>query len=132
MMQAFETWLARVLVLNSVLTFGVCLGWLGPPQGEGELPWLLIAACVGLVSGLLALRGKLAGWYGSLLYYGVQVLSYYPLAGGTAWSLKAGLSIGVVLHWNSAVLVINLLAVALLAASGALLWRALRQRDRLN
>lgn len=128
MMQAFETWLARVLVLNSVLTFGVCLGWLGPPQASGELAWLLGAACVGLVSGLLAMRGKLAGWYGSLLYYGVQLVSYYPLGEGKPWSVKAGLSLGVVLTFPSAIVVLNLLALLLWGLSAALLWRSVRLR----
>lgn len=128
MMQAFETWLARVLILNSGLTFGVCLGWLGAPQGSGELPWLYAAALLGLVSGLLALRGKPAGWCGSLLYYGVQLVSYYPLGAGTPWSLKAGLSLGVVLTFPSAIVVLNLLALLLWALSAALLWRSLRQR----
>lgn len=130
MMQAFETWLARVLVLNSVLTVGVCVGWLGAPQGAGELPWLVGAALLGLVSGLLALRGKLAGWCGSLLYYGVQLVSYYPLGAGRPWSVKAGLSIGMVLTFPGAIVVLNLLALLLWGLSAAMLGRALRLRKR--
>lgn len=131
MMEEFEKWLARVLVLNSGLTFGVCLGLLGTPQPAADLPWLYGAALLGLVSGLLALRGKALGWAGALLYYGAQVLSYYPLGpqGGTGWSLKAGLSIGWVLQFASAVLVINLLALVLLAASGWMLWRRRHSRN---
>lgn len=125
MMREFEKWLARVLLLNSALTFAVVLGVLGPKLASEELPVLVVAGMLGLVSALLSLRGKVLGLWGAMLYYALQVLSYYPYAGGWSFSVKAGVSVGAVLHLRDGLFVINFIALALLAATG---WICLRRR----
>lgn len=113
----FEKWLARVLLLNSVLTVAVVLGLLGGLHDPGALPWLAGAALLGGVSAVLSLRGRRAGLYGDALYYAVQVPSWYPYSPGWSYSVKAGISIAAVLHLAGGVLVVNGVALALLAAT---------------
>lgn len=122
-MQEFEKWLARVLLLNSALTVGVVFGWLGQPHAPGELPWLVAAALLGALSAALSLRRWRAGLCGGMLYYALQVLSYYPYAGGGGFSVKAGLSIGAVVHLQHGLFVINFVALALLLATAVVLRR---------
>jgi hypothetical protein len=123
MMAEFEKWLARVLLLNSVLTVAVVFGLLGPAHEDGALAGLVLAAVLGCVSAALCLRGRLAGLWGGVLYYGLQVFSYYPHDGGRAFSVKAGTSIGVVWQLHGATLVLNLIAATLLAATALVLYR---------
>ena len=125
-MREFDKWLARVLLLNSALTAGVVLGWLGAAQQGGALLVLVMAALLGALSAATALRGWRAGWWGGMLYYALQVLSYYPYAGGWSFSVKAGLSIGAVVHLQHGLCVINLVALALLLATAWVLRRARR------
>lgn len=122
-MQEFEKWLARVLLLNGLLTLGVCLGWLGEPHSGMPLAILLGVAMLGIGAAALALKQQRLGWYGGLAYYGVQVVSYYPYDGSPQWAVKAGVSLGMVLHLVSGVLVLNMLAASLLLATGWILWR---------
>jgi hypothetical protein len=127
MMQAVETWAARVLLLNSGLALAVCLGLLGAPLAEGESTLVFAAAMLGFVAAVLALRRHVAGWWGALLYYALQVLSYVPLDGGAGWSVKAGVSVGVVLRFTQGIFIINMVALALLALTVTLLvWRRRR------
>lgn len=126
-MGEFEKWLARVLLLNSALTAGVVFGWLGEPQQGSAQLVLVLAALLGAVSAAMALRGWRLGWWGGVLYYALQVLSYYPYADGWSFSVKAGLSIGAVVHLPYGLFVVNLVALALLLASGIVLRRRMRQ-----
>jgi hypothetical protein len=122
MMQAVEKWLARVLLLNSGLALAISLGLLGAPQQASA--WLHGAALLGFLSGLLSLRRSRLGLWGGVLYYALQLFSYFPHDGSPAVSIKAGVSLGVVLRFQQATLVVNLFALALLAITVALLlWR---------
>lgn len=127
MMQAVDTWAARVLLLNSALALAVSLGLLGGPLGEGEAGPVFGAAMLGFLAAVLWLRHHRAGAWGALLYYALQVFSYYPADGGPGWSVKAGVSIGMVLHFQQFLIVLNLVALALLAVTILLLvWRRRR------
>lgn len=127
MKQAVDTWLARVLLLNSGLALAVSLGLLGAPLAEGDARLVFGAAMLGFVAAVLSLRGHKAGLWGGALYYAVQVVGYTPFDGSGGWTVNAGLSIGLVLHFPQAVVVINMLALALLLLTFAMLaWRRRR------
>lgn len=124
MMREFEKWVARVLLLNSALALGVSMGLLGEPQPADALPVLYGVAMLGFLSAVLSLKRSTIGLWGGMLYYIVQVFSYFPYHGDGQFSVKAGLSIGVVMRFPVGVFVLNLVALALLAATAAvLLWR---------
>lgn len=124
MMREFEKWVARVLLLNSALALGVSMGLLGEPQPAAALPVLYGVAMLGFLSAVLSLKRRTIGLWGGMLYYIVQVFSYFPYHGGGQFSVRAGLSIGVVMRFPAGVFVLNLVALALLAATVAvLLWR---------
>jgi hypothetical protein len=125
MMQAVETWWARVLLLNSGLALAVSLGLAGAPLAGSAAGLVFGAALLGFLAAVLALRRHRAGLWGGGLYYAVQVVSYVPLAPGAAsFSVKAGVNLGLVLHFTGAVVVINLVALALLAVTVVVLaWR---------
>lgn len=124
MMQEFEKWVARVLLLNSALALGVSLGLLGEQQPADALPLLYSAAMLGFLSAVLSLKRWKTGLWGGALYYALQLVSIYPFAGGWRFAVKAGVSIGLVLRFHSGVVVINMVALALLAATAAVLaWR---------
>ncbi len=124
MMQEFEKWVARVLLLNSALALGVCLGLLGERQSADALPLLYGAAMLGLLSAVLSLKRRKTGLWGGALYYALQLVSIYPFAGGWQFAVRAGVSVGLVLRFASGVVVVNMVALALLAATAAVLaWR---------
>jgi hypothetical protein len=120
-MQEFEKWLARVLLLNSALALGVCLGLLGEPLSGTDLYLVFGAALLGFLSAVAALKRRRAGLWGGGLYYAVQAASYFAADGSWHVSVKAGVSIGLVLQFPAGVLVLNMVALALLAATVAVL-----------
>lgn len=123
-MRGFEIWVARVLLLNSALTLGVALGLLGAPQPAEALPVLFGAGLFGFLAAVLSLKRWQSGLWGGMLYYALQLVSYFPHDGGWQYSVKAGVSIGLVMRFSSATLVLNMVALALLAATLAVLvWR---------
>ena len=131
MMREFEKWVARVLLLNSALTLGAGMGLLGDPQPAGALPVLYGVAMLGFLSAALSLRRSTIGLWGGMLYYLVQVFSYFPYQGGEQFSVKAGLSIGVVMRFPAGVFVLNLVALAPLAAT-VVVWRWRRRSNLSN
>lgn len=125
-MQALEKWLARVLLLNSGLALAVSLGLLGAPQPAGDAV-LHGVALLGFLAALLSLRRSRFGLWGAVLYYVVQLFSYFPRDGGAAVSIKAGISLGLVMQFQAATVVVNVFALALLAATVAVCWWRRRQ-----
>ena len=123
-MRGFETWLARVLLLNSGLTLAVSFGLLGAAQPAEALPLLFGVGLFGFLAAVLSLKRWKTGLCGGLLYYALQVLSYFPHDGGWQFSVKAGVSVGIVMQFLHGTLVVNMIALALLAATVAVLvWR---------
>jgi hypothetical protein len=110
---------AWLLLVNGLLGLGVGL-WMGAAFTQG-LPWL------GVLSGLLSVRRHRAGAWGALLFYGLQLTSYYPYTGNWSFSYRCGLSLGYVARLPDGVLVVNLAALLLLAVSAALAVRETRQ-----
>ncbi|WP_432380663.1 hypothetical protein [Duganella sp. P38] len=122
-MQAVDKWAARVLLLNSGLALAVSLGLLGEPLDGQTATVAFGTAMLGFVAAVLSLRRHPAGLWAALPYYAVQSVSYFPFA-GTGFSVKAGVSIGLVLQFKQAVVVLNVLALLLLGVTIALLvWR---------
>jgi ABC-type multidrug transport system permease subunit len=123
-MLEFEKWVARVLLLNSALALAVSLGLLGQRlDGDGAL-LVFGAALLGFLAAVFSLKRRQIGLWGGLLYYALQVFSYFPLDDGREFSVKAGVSIGLVLRFHSGVVVLNVIALTLLLATAAvLLWR---------
>ena len=123
-MRGFETWVARVLLLNSALTLGVSLGLLGAPQEAEALPVLFGVGLFGFLAAVLSLKRWRSGPWGGMLYYAVQLISYFPHDGSWQYSVKAGVSIGLVMRFSNSTMVLNMVALALLAATLAVLvWR---------
>jgi hypothetical protein len=121
MMLEFEKWLARVLLLNSALALAVSLGLLGPTLAAGELPIVFGAAMLGFLAAVFSLKRRKIGLYGGALYYLLQVASFFPADGGWEFSVKAGVSIAVVVPLHVGTVVVNLVALVLLAATFAAL-----------
>ncbi|MET0322221.1 MAG: hypothetical protein ABW069_15985 [Duganella sp.] len=126
-MQEFEKWLARVLLLNSALALGVSLGLLGTPQYGSALTVLYSVAMLGLAAAVLSLRRHVLGLWGSVLFYLLQVVAYFPYDGSWQFSIKAGVNVGLVMRWPHGVVVVNMVALALLVATVAVLVRRVRQ-----
>lgn len=126
-MQEFEKWLARVLLLNSALALGVSLGLLGTPQEGSALAVLYGVAMLGFVAAVLSLKRIVLGLWGAALYYLLQVFAYFPYDGSWQFSIKAGVNVGLVMRWPHGVVVINMIALALLAATTVVLVRRVRQ-----
>jgi hypothetical protein len=114
-----RAWLARanawVLLANALLGLSVQAGAIFADPAPS-----MLVPVLGVLSGVLALRGYAAGRWGALAFYALQAFSYYPYAATWRFSIKAGLSLGAVAHLDSGVVVVNLLALALLAAWTAL------------
>ena len=116
--QRFAPAMAWLLLINGAL--GLCLAvhamWSDQQTGLAIDRWPFVPV-LGVLSGALSLRGRRAGLCGALLYYAVQLVSYYPYSHAGAFGVKAGLSVATVVHLSDGVLVVNVLALALLAAS---------------
>jgi hypothetical protein len=112
---------AWLLLANGLLGLG--LGLWGGLSGAftQALPWL------GVLSGLLSMRRHRAGAWGAMLFYGLQLASFYPYTGNWSFSYRCGLSLGYVARLPDGVLVVNLVALLLLAVSAALAVRESRQ-----
>ena len=126
-MQEFEKWVARVLLLNSGLALAVSLGLLGQPLDGPEALWVFGAALLGFLAAVLSLKRWRAGLWGGLLYYALQLAAWFPFSGDGRFSVKAGVSVGLVMRFQSGVLVLNMIALALLVATAIVLVR--RRRD---
>ncbi|TFW27840.1 hypothetical protein [Duganella callida] len=123
-MLEFEKWLARVLLLNSALALGVCLGLLGEPLDDASRFIVFGAALLGFLSAVAGLKHHWLGLWGAGLYYFLQLVSYFPLAGGWQFAVKAGVNLGLVLRFSSGVLVLNMVALGLFVATAVnLAWR---------
>ena len=123
-MRGFETWVARVLLLNSGLTLAVSFGLLGAAQPAEALPVLFGVGLFGFLAAVLSLKRWKTGLCGGLLYYALQVVSYYPHDASWQFSVKAGVSIGIVMRFLHGTLILNMVALALLACTAAVLaWR---------
>src|SRR5471030_526046 len=65
-MLQFEKTMARVLLLNAGLTMLVVFGFIGPPQQTNEFIVLLATGLLGVISAVLAMRGRVIGLWGGL------------------------------------------------------------------
>jgi hypothetical protein len=124
--RTWPTLVACLLLANGMLGLAPSLWRLVTGQ-EGAVPWL---ALLGVAAGALSLRGWRAAVWAGALFYAVQVCSFYSYAGSWSFSMKAGLSLAWVQHLEQGVLVVNLAAVALLAASLRLARRPLCENAR--
>jgi hypothetical protein len=114
-MQKLERGAAWLLLVNALLGLGVSL-W----GRSGELP---VLALLGLLSGWLSLRGNRAGVWGAMAFYAPQVLSYYAYSMAWSFSVKSGLSLAFVARLPDGVLIVNVVALGLLAVTAAILVR---------
>ena len=112
----FDRIIAWMLVTNGLLGLAVSLA-----TASGAWP---LTSILGVVSGVLSLRRYTVGACGGLLYYALQVVSYYPYSNGWSYSVKSGLSLAAVINLPTGVLVLNVLALLLLGASAIVLNRA--------
>jgi hypothetical protein len=117
-----ERIVATVTAVNAAL--GLAVGALGPLAGR-----TLLLALLGLLSGILAWRARSGGHIAGLAFYGLQLAAWYSYDATQAWHLRGGLSLAFVVHLQSGLLIVNVFALAMLAASAALLWRNLWARQ---
>ncbi len=110
-MGKLERYSASLMLLNGAIGLAVALG----SAALQRMPAALLdappyASLLGVVSGLLALRGKLAGLLGGLLFYALQIPSYYS----PRWhfNVRSGISVATVVELAHGVLVINVAALA--------------------
>lgn len=85
-----------------------------------------VTSILGLVAGVLAVRGKIAGLVGGLLFYGLQVLSYYSPA--FHFNFRSGISLAAVVSLPHGIMVVNMAAGAGLAVTIWLLARRVSSR----
>jgi hypothetical protein len=90
---------------------------------RGALGSLPLLALLGLLSGVPAWRGRAAGHGAALLFYGVQLAGFHAWHSSQSYSLRGVFSLAFVVHLPAGVLIVNVFAVTMLAASAALLWR---------
>jgi len=103
------------------------LGLLVPGHAGGAIVALPLLSLLGLLSGLIAWRGRAAGHAAGLAFYASQLAGYHRYDLTWAYPLHGSLSLAFVVHLPTGVLIVNVLALALFAASTALLWWRLRR-----
>jgi len=96
---------------------------------DGAVGAIPLLALLGLLSGILAWHGRSWGHCLGLAFYSIQLASYYSYDLTQAYHIGGGLSLAFVVHMPSGVLIVNVFALAMLAATGVLLcWRVRRIR----
>ena len=118
-----ERLVAALTVVNGAL--GLVM-WVIGVLSRGAIGSLPLLALSGLLSGVLAWHGRPGGHGAGLVFYGVQLAAFHPLHSAQAFHVAWTFSLAFVVHLPSGVLIVNAFAVAMLAASAALLWRRLR------
>jgi hypothetical protein len=121
-----ERIVAGLTTVNGALGLAM---WALRPLPGAAIDALPLLALLGLLSGVLAWRGRLGGHGAGLAFYGLQLASYYSYDATQAYHLRGALSLAFVVHVPAGVLVVNVFTLAMLAASAALLWRHLRTRQ---
>jgi hypothetical protein len=116
-----ERVVAGLTIVNAALGL---LMWLRVGGAIGALPLLSL---LGLLSGLIAWRGRPGGHAAGLAFYAFQLAGYHRYDLTYAYPLRGSVSLAFVVHLPAGVLIVNVLAVAMFAASVALLWRRLRE-----
>jgi hypothetical protein len=76
--------------------------------------------------GVLAWRGRPAGHGAGLVFYGLQLAAFHSWHSAQASQVTWTFSLAFVVHLPTGILIVNAFAVAMLAASAALLWRRFR------
>jgi hypothetical protein len=117
-----ERVVATITIVNAALGLIV---WIAAGSAGASL---LLLSLLGLLSGVLSWRTRLPGTALGLAFYGLQLAGYHPYHSADAYPLRGALSLSVVVHLPAGVLIVNVLALALCAASAALLWRRVRMR----
>ena len=116
-----DRFVAALTAANGMLGLVI---WATGPAPRGAIDILLLLALLGLLSGALAWRGHLGGHGAGLVFYGVQLAAFHGYHATQAYRLPWTFSLAFVVHLPAGVLVVNGFAVAMLAASAALLgWR---------
>lgn len=101
--------------------------WVTGLLSRGAIDSLPLLPLLGLLSGVLAWRGRLSGHAAGLLFYGVQLAAFHPYDSTPAWQPPWAFSLAFVVHLPAGVLIVNAFAVAMLAASAALVLLRTRQ-----
>jgi hypothetical protein len=99
--------------------------WVTGLLSRGAVGSLPLLALLGLLSGVLAWHGRPAGHGAGLVFYGVQLAAFHSWHAAQASHVTWTFSLAFVVHLPTGVLIVNAFAVAMLAASAALLWRRL-------
>ena len=122
-----ERAVAVLTIANGTLSLMVSGMRLLKDGGVGVTPLLAI---LGLLSGILAWQGRSWGHGLALAFYSLQLASYYSYDLTQAYRIGGGLSLAFVVHMPSGVLIVNVLAVLMLAATAVLLcWRMRREQS---
>lgn len=116
---------AGLTIVNATVDLAVWMIRLLP----GTIDDLPLLAVLGLLSGVMAWHGRLAGHGAGLAFYGLQLAGYFSYDSLHAFPLLGALSLALVVHLPAGVLIVNMFALTMLAASAALLWWNLRTRQ---
>ena len=120
-----ERVMAGLTLFDGLLGLGVCI--VTGSVGRG-LPLLSLLA---LFAGLQAWRGRPGGHLAALAFYGLHLAAYHPFDFTGGYRLRGALNLGAVVYLPNAVVVLNVFAIGMFAASAALLWwRARRAPGR--
>jgi hypothetical protein len=112
-----DKWIAGLTTANGVLGLAM---WGTGLLSRGAIDSLPLLPLLGLLAGVLAWRGRLAGQGAGLLFYGVQLAAFHSYDSTQAWQPPWTFSLAYVVHLPTGVLIVNAFAVAMLAASAAL------------
>jgi len=118
-----ERLVAALTIVNAAL--GLVM-WLMALLSRGAIGSLPLLALLGLFSGVLAWHGRPGGHGAGLVFYGVQLAAFHSWHATQASHVSWTFSLAFVLRLPTGMLIVNAFAVAMLAASAALLWRRLR------
>jgi hypothetical protein len=111
-----ERIVAGLAILDGVLGLAV---WICTCNARGALALLSLLA---LLAGMKAWRGRPSGHLAALACYGLRLANYSSFDMSSRYDLRGALNLGVVIHLPTAVVIVNVFALGMFAASASLLW----------
>jgi len=121
-----ERVLAGMTILDGMLGLAV---WMVADSASGALALLSLLA---LFAGTQAWRRRPAGQLAALGFYGLHLATYHAFDFSRSYQLRGALNLGAVIYLPNAVVVLNVFAIAMFAASAAMLWWRVRVGEPLE
>ncbi|MBX9869755.1 MAG: hypothetical protein K2X63_08160 [Burkholderiaceae bacterium] len=110
LISTIKTYALGIMLVDCIIGLGLFIaGELFPPVAATMIISAPYASLFGLLASCLIYRGKTGAWFCALIFYAIQIPSYY--SGDLRFSHQAGLSFTETIFLEHGILVLNYLGI---------------------